>query len=94
MINDCTFCTIIKGVTLITFTYVNSRKKNGDSLQSKKANTMGSLAATFSSMAVSIGIAMQNATTNQHNGQNIATTCLAQCCKLIIIKGAAGGASA
>ncbi len=54
---------------------------------------MGSLAATFSSMAVSIGIAMQNATTNQHNGQNIATTCMAQCCKLIITKGAAGGAS-
>lgn len=54
---------------------------------------MGSLAATFSSMAVSIGIAMQNATTNQHNGQNIATTCLAQCCKLIIVKGASGGAS-
>lgn len=23
MINDCTFCTIIKGATLITFTYVN-----------------------------------------------------------------------
>lgn len=68
-------------------------EKNGDSQQSKQVKTMGSLAATFSSMAVSIGIAMQNATTNQHNGQNIATTCLAQCCKLIIVKGASGGAS-
>lgn len=49
---------------------------------------MGSLSATFSSMSVSIGIAMQNATTNQHNGQNIATTSMAMCCKLIITKGA------
>jgi hypothetical protein len=49
---------------------------------------MGSLSATFNSMAVSIGIAMQNATTNQHNGQNIATASLAKCCQLIIEKGA------
>jgi hypothetical protein len=48
---------------------------------------MDALKATFASMAVSIGIAMQNATTNQRNGQNIATSSLAVCCKLIIVKG-------
>lgn len=45
---------------------------------------MNSLQSTFASMAVSMGIAMQNATTNQHNGQNIANACLAVCCKLIL----------
>jgi len=50
---------------------------------------MNSLQETFQSMAVSIGIVMQNAATNQHNGQNIANACLAVCCKLIITKGAA-----
>lgn len=48
---------------------------------------MGSLSATFSMMSVSIGIAMQNATTNQHNGQNIATASLAACCQMILKKG-------
>lgn len=50
--------------------------------------SMGSLLATFSTMSVSIGIVMQNATTNQHNGQNIATASLAKCCQLIITLGA------
>lgn len=45
---------------------------------------MNSLQATFSSMAVSIGIIMHNAATNQHNGQNIATVSMSVCCKLIL----------
>ncbi|MET0392572.1 MAG: RebB family R body protein [Chitinophagaceae bacterium] len=49
---------------------------------------MYSLQATFTTMAVSIGIAMQNASTNQHNGQNIANACLSMCCKMILTKGA------
>jgi hypothetical protein len=49
---------------------------------------MGSLLATFSMMSVSIGIVMQNASTNQRNGQNIATASLAKCCELIITLGA------
>jgi hypothetical protein len=51
---------------------------------------MDSLLATFSTMSVSIGIVMQNAATNQHNGQNIATASLTKCCQLIIILGSQG----
>jgi len=35
-------------------------------------------------MAVSIGIAMQNATTTQHNAQTIANAMLAVCCTRIL----------
>lgn len=45
---------------------------------------MNSLQATFTSMSVSVGIAMNNASTNQHNGQNIANAALAVCCKAIL----------
>ncbi len=45
---------------------------------------MNSLIATFSSMSVSIGIAMNNASTNQQNGQHIATATLSVCCKAIL----------
>gem|GEM_PF-3574496 len=62
---------------------------NSHGLQMKMKTYMNSLQETFQSMAVSIGIVMQNAATNQHNGQNIANACLAVCCKLIITKGAA-----
>ncbi|MBS1772055.1 MAG: RebB family R body protein [Bacteroidetes bacterium] len=47
---------------------------------------MNSLQLTFSSMAVSIGIAMDNASTNQHNCQNIANTAMASCCKMILMQ--------
>lgn len=47
---------------------------------------MNALQATFVSMSVSIGIAMHNATTNQNNGQMIATANMAMCCKLILSK--------
>ncbi len=47
---------------------------------------MNSLQMTFASMAASIGIAMHNATTNQRNGQLIATASTAQCCRLILSK--------
>jgi hypothetical protein len=50
---------------------------------------MNSLQATFASMAASLGIAMQNASTNQHNAQNIANACLSVCCRLILSKGGA-----
>lgn len=49
---------------------------------------MESLVSTFASMAVSIGIVMDNAATNQHNGQNIALSTTAVCCKLVVLKGA------
>lgn len=49
---------------------------------------MNSMQAIFSSMSVSMGIAMHNASTNQHNGQNIANACLSVCCRLILSKGA------
>jgi hypothetical protein len=45
---------------------------------------MYSLALTFTSMASSIGIAMQNATTNQRSGQLIANASLVLSCKLIL----------
>lgn len=51
---------------------------------------MYSLALTFTSMSSSIGIAMQNATTNQRSGQMIANASLAISCKMILSKGAKG----
>lgn len=45
---------------------------------------MNSLQATFYSMAVSIGIAMHNASTNQRSGQLMANASLAVCCKMIL----------
>ncbi|MBS7564770.1 RebB family R body protein [Mucilaginibacter sp. Bleaf8] len=45
---------------------------------------MNSLQVTFQSMAVSIGIAMHNASTNQRNGQLVANACLSVCCKRIL----------
>jgi hypothetical protein len=49
---------------------------------------MNALQYAFYAMGVSIGIAMNNASTNQHNGQNIANACLSVCCKLIISQAA------
>ncbi|NCI49455.1 hypothetical protein GWC95_05940 [Sediminibacterium roseum] len=48
---------------------------------------MGSLSATFATMSASIGLVMQNAATNQHNCQNIATASMTKCCQLIIVLG-------
>ncbi|TCO23827.1 killing trait domain-containing protein [Pedobacter psychrotolerans] len=45
---------------------------------------MDSLQIIFQSMAVSMGIAMHNANTNQRSGQLIATACLSVCCKQIL----------
>lgn len=45
---------------------------------------MNSLALTFTTMASSIGTAMQNATTNQRSGQLIANASLVLSCKLIL----------
>ncbi|WP_416276534.1 RebB family R body protein [Pedobacter sp. PF22-3] len=45
---------------------------------------MDSLQIIFQSMAVSMGIAMHNASTNQRSGQLIATACLSVCCKKIL----------
>jgi hypothetical protein len=47
---------------------------------------MNALQATFITMAASIGIAMQNASTNERNGQLIATAAMAKCCTLILSK--------
>lgn len=48
---------------------------------------MNSLSATFATMTQTIGLVMQNATTNQHNGQNISTASLSKCVQLIITLG-------
>jgi hypothetical protein len=45
---------------------------------------MKSLQITFNSMAVSMGVAMHNASTNQRNGQLIANASLTISCKLIL----------
>jgi hypothetical protein len=52
---------------------------------------MNSLQITFVTMAASLGIAMQNASTNQRSGQIIATASLAQSCRLILSKASKGG---
>ena len=45
---------------------------------------MNSLPLAFNSMAASIGVAMHNASTNQHNSQLISSASLAICCKLVL----------
>ena len=47
---------------------------------------MNSLQLTFTSMAASIGIAMDNATTNQQSCQNIANATVSVCCKAILLQ--------
>ncbi len=52
---------------------------------------MNALLLTFTSMASSIGLAMQNATTNQRSGQIIANASLTISCKLILTAASKAG---
>lgn len=51
-----------------------------------------SLGMAETAMGNSISLLMQNATTNEHNGQLIATASTTQCCALMIAVGAAKAA--